>query len=136
MQDKFEETIKFMGERYQVHLPWKENQRMLPDNYDLSMNRLGHLLKKLEADKQLLSEYDELIRNQIKCGIVEEVPTDCKLVVGRTHYIPHHPVIRRDKEIRIVYDASAKKSGPSLNECLHTGPSLIPKIMDKISDQI
>ena len=74
VQDKFEETIKFMGERYQVHLPWKENLRMLPDNYDLSMNRLGHLLKKLEADKQLLSEYDELIRNQIKCGIVEEVP--------------------------------------------------------------
>ena len=53
---------------------------------------------------------------------------------GKTHYLPHHPVIRRDKEttkLRVVYDASAKMNGnPSLNDCLYSGPSLLPSIAD------
>ena len=53
---------------------------------------------------------------------------------GKTHYLPHHPVIRRDKEttkLRVVYDASAKMNGnPSLNDCVYSGPSLLPSIAD------
>ena len=53
---------------------------------------------------------------------------------GKTHYLPHHPVIRRDKEttkLRVVDDASAKMNGhPSLNDCLYSGPSLLPSIAD------
>ena len=53
---------------------------------------------------------------------------------GKTHYLPHHPVIRRDREttkLRVVYDASAKMNGnPSLNDCLYSGPSLVPSIAD------
>lgn len=49
--------------------------------------------------------------------------------------MPHQAVIRKDAEttkIRIVYDASAKesKNGTSLNNCLHTGPSLNPLLFD------
>ena len=53
---------------------------------------------------------------------------------GKTHYLPHKPVIRRDKEttkLRVVYDASAKMNGnPSLNNCLYSRPSLLPCIAD------
>ena len=40
---------------------------------------------------------------------------------GKVHYLPHHAVIRRDKEttkLCVVYDASARSGGPSLNDYL------------------
>ena len=64
---------------------------------------------------------------------MEQVSRDEHATFGKIHYIPHHPVTRRDKQttkVCIVYDASAKRRGPSLNDCLFTGPSLLPKIMD------
>ena len=51
----------------------------------------------------------------------------------KVHYLPHHAVIRQDKEttkLRIVYDSSAKSEGPSLNDCLYTGPKFDQRIMD------
>ena len=47
--------------------------------------------------------------------------------------MPHHAVIRRDKEttkLRIVYDAYARAKGPSLNDCLHAGSKFDQKIFD------
>ena len=51
------------------------------------------------------------------------------------HYLPHHCVIRQDKQttkLRIVYNGSAKTKSDtvSLNDCLKTGPNLIPKLFD------
>ena len=46
----------------------------------------------------------------------------------------HHAVIRKEavsSKLRIVYNGSLKVGkNPSLNDCLHSGPSLIPKIFD------
>lgn len=50
--------------------------------------------------------------------------------LGRVHYLPHHAVIRRDKQttkVRVVYDSS---SGLSLNSCLHTSPKFNQKILE------
>ena len=52
---------------------------------------------------------------------------------GEVYYLPHRAVIRHDKEkikLHMVYDASAKSGGPSLNDCLHTGPKFNQYVFD------
>ena len=42
-----------------------------------------------------------------------------------TFIIYRHPIVREDKQttkVRIVYDASAKSTGPALNDCRYAGP--------------
>lgn len=54
----------------------------------------------------------------MKKGIVESVP-EASPVSNQFHYLPHHAVVRRDKtttKLRILYDASVKSVGPSLND--------------------
>ena len=51
------------------------------------------------------------------------------------HYLPNHAVVRRDKDttkIRVVYDASAKSNGPSLNDSLHVGPKFNQRINEML----
>ena len=53
--------------------------------------------------------------------------------VGEVTYLPHRAVVRENKsttKVRIVYDASAKNKGPSLNECLYKGPCLNALLYD------
>lgn len=87
----------------------------------------------MHQDEDILHEYDSVIKTQIRQGIVKVVEHPEQTDTERVHYLPHHAVVRRDKDItklRIVYDASSKVSGPSLNECLHAGPKFDQKILD------
>ena len=93
--------------------------------------RLLKLHKKLENDPEILSQYNEIFEEQRRLGIIETVPEQGKK--GETHYLVYHPVIRKDKDttkLTIVFDASAKTFGPSLNECLYKGPQLTPLVFD------
>ena len=131
--DKFLKETKFNGERYEVKLPWKEDHRLLPDNYMLSCYRLKSLLKRLKVNANVLKEYDNVIREQLNLGIIEDVTYSNPKPLGKVHYLPHRAVVRQDKsttKLRIVYDASARANGPSLNDCLHSGPSLLPLLFD------
>ena len=53
------------------------------------------------------------------------------------HYLPHHAVVRSDREttkLRIVYDGSAKPPtrSHSLTDCLETGPNCTPQLFDML----
>ena len=133
VHEAFKQSITHDGERYTVHLPWREMHPALPDGYHLSKKRLESTFRKLKKSPEILKEYDAVIQDQLKRGIVERV-VSTNDIPGEVHYLPHHPVIRQAKtttKVRVVYDASAKTgSNPSLNECLHTGPSLLESIPD------
>ena len=110
---------------YQTHLPWKGNYQPLLSNEQGSLRRLKTLTQRLKKN-DMLEEYDAIIQDQLKDGIVEKAdmpPT------GKEFYIPHKAVVRENAtstKTRIVYDASARanESSPSLNDCLEVGPAL------------
>ena len=98
----------------------------LPSHFHLCSKRLKGLLSRLRSEKDVLREYDTVIRSQTEQGIVEPVESTAEPDAGGVHYLPHHAVVKRDKEttkLRIVYNVSARSSGASLNDCLHAGPS-------------
>lgn len=131
--EKFIQRISFNGQRYQVGLPWKDNHPPLPDNFELCYKRLTGLLRRLKQNPPLLAKYNAVIKDQLDRGIVEMVADPPSSECERVHYLPHHPVVRQDKttsKLRIVYDASARGNGPSLNDCLYTGPSFGQSIFD------
>ena len=54
---------------------------------------------------------------------------------GETHYLPHRPVLRDEKEttkMRVVFDAScaSPKDGYSLNDVLYQGPTMTQELID------
>ena len=116
---------------YETGLPWKGNHPPLPSNKRGSIQRLEALMRKLNRmPNTCAEEYDQIIQVQIQENIVESAPEQPN---GREFYIPHKPVIRENADstkLRIVYDASAKERAevPSLNDCLHAGPSLPNKL--------
>ena len=90
------------------------------------------LIKRLKRDPVTPHQYDSILKKRESEGIIEEPPKKFK-PAGTVHYLPHHTVIRTDKSTSRVYtvhDASAKRDGPSLNDCLETGPNTLPQIID------
>ena len=129
----FLQTILFNNNQYEVGLPWKEGHPDVPNHFNVCLNRLRLLHRRLLGTPELLKEYDRIIQEQLSKGIVEPVPSDS--LQDGVHYLPHHGVIRRDKQttkLRIVYNGSMRLStdAVSLNDCLETGPNLIPKLFN------
>ncbi len=91
------------------------------------------LLRRLKSKPEILEHYNGIIQEQLDNNIIEVVGEELTPEVGKVHYLPHHEVIRLDKsttKIRVVYDASCKRNGLSLNDCLYAGPPLTPLIFD------
>ena len=129
----FVRSIRFTGTRYEVGLPWKDNCPRIEDDYELCRNRLRSLHQKLLKNPKHLEEYNGNIEKQLATGIVEVPPSNNDQ--ENVHYLPHHCVVRKDKvttKLRVVYDGSATTEtwDYSLNDCLFTGPNLIPQIFD------
>ena len=95
---------------------------------NLPCRRLDGLLR-LQQSPLLLQNYNKEMMALEERGFVERTKREYE---GIHTYVPHHPVIRKDKsstEIRPSFDASARgKTGPSLNECLEVGPNLNPDL--------
>jgi hypothetical protein len=91
VQANFLDTVQVNDDgRYKVRLPWIEGHPQVPRNFILAKKRLEKFLRKLEENK-LRSAYDDVFRDWLELGIIEEIPAS-KWDEG--HYLPHRPVVK------------------------------------------
>ena len=106
---------------------------MSSSNLEQNRKRLNHVWRKVNQHQDLKKEYEDIVVNQLKEGIVErasETPTGKRLF-----YMPHKPVVKRDgmtTKVRMVFDTSIKPRpvANSVNDCMFTGPPLQPLLWD------
>ena len=130
----FNQTIRFENNRYSVTLPWNEKKYLLPVHKQVTYSRLKSLLTRLTKTPELLKKYDDIFKEQLSKGILEEVPLDQMDPDHYIHFLPHHPVITPLKDttkIRPVYHGSLmmKDDKTNLKECLHNGPLLLEELL-------
>ena len=131
---EFNENItQDINGRYEVKIPWIPGQEIKESNEAQSRSRLRNVERKLSRNPELREAYQNIIKEQIKEGVVEKIPD---IQTGeRKFYLPHKPVVREEAsttKVRMVFDASARPSplSNSLNECMYTGPALQPNLWD------
>ncbi|XP_060800865.1 uncharacterized protein LOC132901873 [Amyelois transitella] len=115
--------------RYIVKLPFKTDNPKSPEGKtrDIAVQRLKYLERKFKRSPDLKREYTKVINEYIDKEYMEMIP-EKERETKKSVYLPHHAVIRQDKEsfrTRIVFDASCKGvNNISLNDELHVGPQL------------
>ncbi|XP_067950522.1 uncharacterized protein [Watersipora subatra] len=94
----------------------------MPNNKSQALKRLKQLIKRLQGDAILKSEYFKFMQDMINSGHAELVP-DGSTPEGQTWYLPHFAVFHpKKRSLRVVFDASARYGNRSLNEELLSGP--------------
>ncbi|KRX12791.1 hypothetical protein T07_7237 [Trichinella nelsoni] len=120
------DSIHYDGSRYVVELPWINNVKMLPDNFDLAWTRLQQTERAMLKNPDVATAYRQTLKDYLDNSIIEEIDKD-KGKEGNIWYLPHRMVVREvnsTTKFRIVFDGSAKYKGISLNEYLDAGPAL------------
>lgn len=124
--EQVQKSLEYLEGRYQVALPWKKNVPDLPDNYDMALRRLYNTEKRLLKNPEIAAPYSENITEYLEKGYIRKIdPTEEK--PARRWCLPHFPVVRLDRattKTRIVFDASAKFGGISVNDVIYQGPKL------------
>ena len=125
-RDTVANSLTFGDGRYTVGMPWKCNKCSSPDNYSLALHRLQNTEKKLSRSPDVGQAYKEVLQTFEEKGYIHKVPCQEKKP-DRLWFLPHFPVLRPEKsttKTRIVFDASAKFNGISLNDIVLQGPKL------------
>ncbi|XP_065190766.1 uncharacterized protein LOC135821698 [Sycon ciliatum] len=118
-----EAATKYCNGRYTVKLPWKRSPPEENVSYEMALKRLRSTEKRLHKEPEVAKEYCRVLQHHVNAGYVTAV----KLESTGGWYLPHFPVTRPDAtttKVRVVFDASAKCKGASLNDYLHPGPKL------------
>ena len=117
---------------FELPLPFKEDDVILPNNRHMAHKLLGRLRHRLLKDERYRKDYCNFMQEVITKGYAVKVPADeVSREDGRVWYIPHHGVYhpRKPGKIRVVNNCSAMYKGDVLNRHLLQGPDLINSLV-------
>ena len=118
--------------RYQVATLWKADCPTLPNNYEMACSRLGNTEKRLIPQSSVGEDYQRVITSYIDKDYIRKVH-HTENGPKNPWYLPHFPICRSKRsttKTRIVFDASAKFQGKSLNDHILPGPKLQTNLFD------
>ncbi len=131
------ETRKNELGNWEMPLPLRSPDAILPNNRNQVVGRLNNLLCSFRRKPQLENDYFEFMDKLSKRGHAVSAPMDevprsieddvSNLGERKRWYLPHfgvyHP--RKPNQIRVVFDLSAEFQGVSLNKELLPGPDVL-----------
>ncbi|XP_064646181.1 uncharacterized protein LOC135499366 [Lineus longissimus] len=129
--EKARSTRRYVGNRYEIGIPWREDAPQLPNNRSMAERRFFSLERTLVKKPELMTRYNEIMEQNRKKGYIETCPETNP--EAPCWYLPHFPVIREDRstnKVRIVLDSAAKYQNLSLNDTMLAGPKLQHDIID------
>ncbi|XP_022816832.1 uncharacterized protein LOC111349813 [Spodoptera litura] len=126
-------TTREKDGRYVVNLPFKSEDPSCQygDTKKAAIKRFYTLESKFAKETQLKEKYADVMKEYLQLGHMREL-TKSEEQNEHAVYLPHHAVVRNDKDttkVRVVFDASCKgNNGLSLNDDLMIGPRLQPDL--------
>ena len=116
---------------FEVSLPFKESDFTLTSNKEQVYNRLISASRRLRVDPEFYTEYKQFMDLMLDSGFAEKIPYhQLTPPAGKVWYLYHFGVRHKQKKkIRIVFDASLKFKGVSLNDMLLQGPDLTSSLL-------
>lgn len=119
---KVESSLKY-DQMYRVSIPCTNNRLALPGSLEMRLNSLRNTEKWLKSSLYVLHANSKCIDQYIVKRYVKKIQANN--MSTSKWYIPHFSVLRPDKDTtRIVFDASARYDGQSLNDVIYQGPNL------------
>ena len=92
------ESIVLENGHYQLDLPFRKENTVMPNNKVIAEQRLANLKRKLKKNEHFQSEYTDFLSDVIDNGYAEVVPQEqLERKDGRVWYIPHHGVYHPQK---------------------------------------
>ncbi|XP_055527976.1 uncharacterized protein LOC129720518 [Wyeomyia smithii] len=110
--------------RYVGQLPLRNTLDELGDSRQVALRRFYALEKRLAQQPELKQQYTEFMAEYEDLGHCKEIDENKDMPGIVKWYLPHHAVLKPSNtttKCRVVFDASAKVSGRSLNDVLKVG---------------
>lgn len=126
-QDILNRTMKRIGDRFETGLLWKDEEIILPESKSNAMIRLHYTERKMDKDKDYGKIYCDKMEDFLNKKYIRKISNEeIEERHSKIWYLPHFGVVNPNKpnKLRIVFDASAKSNGFSLNDYLLSGPDL------------
>ena len=120
------------SDHWEATYPWIKKPSSLKDNRCVAEAMLKSTEKRLLKDKQRAETYqeqiDDMLLRNVAIKLSEEQLRDYS---GPVQYLSHHEVLKESVSTpcRIVFNASAKYKGISLNDCWAKGPDIMNNML-------
>lgn len=128
-----EANLQHKGDHWETSYPWIKDPNTLENNLNAAKAILRSTEKRLQQNPVLRKMYEDQIQDLLLRKVAVKVDDDeIARYTGPIHYLSHHEVIKEESKstpCRIVFNASAKYKGQTLNEFWAKGPDLLNNLL-------